>query len=60
MLHSFLFEIKDHRRKQGIRYQQGHILFFTILAILSEATSYHKVRQFIVAHYQGNRVSYVK
>ncbi len=51
MLYSFLFEIKDHRRKQGIRYQQGHILFFTILAILSGATSYRKVRQFIVTHY---------
>ncbi len=51
MLHSFLFEIKDHRRKQGIRYQQGHILFFTVLAILSGAISYRKVRQFIVAHY---------
>ncbi len=51
MLKSFLFEIKDHRRKQGIRYQQGHILLFTIFAILSGATSYRKVRQFIVAHY---------
>lgn len=51
MLSSFLFEIKDHRRKQGKRYQQGHILLFAILAILSGATSYRKVRQFIVAHY---------
>ncbi|MCP5100978.1 MAG: transposase family protein [Chloroflexi bacterium] len=39
--------MKDHRRKQGIRYQQGHILLFTILAILSGATSYRKVRQFL-------------
>lgn len=51
MLYSFLFEIKDHRRKQGIRYQQGHILLFAILAILSGATSYRKIYQFIVAHY---------
>ncbi len=51
MLYSFLFEIKDHHRKQGIRYQQGHILLLTILAILSGATSYRKVRHFIVAHY---------
>ena len=51
MLYSFLFEIKDHRRKQGMRYQQGHILLFAILAILSGATSYRKVCQFIVAHY---------
>ncbi len=51
MLHSFLFEIKDHRRAQGKRYQQGHILLFAILAILSGATSYRKVQQFIVRHY---------
>ncbi len=51
MLQSFLFGIKDHRRKQGMRYQQGHILLFTVLAILSGATSYRKVCQFIVAHY---------
>jgi hypothetical protein len=51
MLHSFLFGIKDHRRKQGIRYQQGHILLLAVLAILSGATSYRKVNQFIVAHY---------
>jgi len=52
MLQSFLFEIKDHRRKQGVRYQQGHILLFSILAILSGATSYRKIHQFIVKHYE--------
>ena len=52
MLQSFLFEIKDHRRKQGVRYQQGHILLFSILAILSGATSYRKIRQFTVSHYE--------
>ena len=51
MLISFLFKIKDHRRKQGRRYESGHILFFSILAILSGATSYRRVEQFIVAHY---------
>jgi hypothetical protein len=51
MLVSFLFEMNDHRRKQGIRYQQGHILLFAILGILSGATSYRKVHQFIEAHY---------
>ncbi|MCP4706158.1 MAG: ISAs1 family transposase [candidate division Zixibacteria bacterium] len=51
MLESFLFKIKDHRRKQGRRYQLGHILLFTILAILSGADSYRKVQKFIVAHY---------
>ncbi len=53
MLQSFLFGIKDHRRKQGLRYQQGHILLFTVFAILSGATSYRKVSQFIVAHYDN-------
>ena len=51
MLESFLFKIKDHRRKQGQRYKLGHILLFTILAILSGADSYRKVQKFIVAHY---------
>lgn len=51
MLQSFLFKIKDHRRGQGRRYQLGHILFFSILAILGNATSYRKVHAFIKAHY---------
>ena len=51
MLESFLFKITDHRRKQGRRYELGHILLFTILAILSGADSYRKVQKFIVAHY---------
>ena len=51
MLQSFLFQVPDHRRKQGQRYQLGHILLFTILAILSDADSYRKVHKFIVTHY---------
>ena len=51
MLKSFLFKIPDHRRKQGRRYELGHILLFSILAILSGANSYRKVQKFIVAHY---------
>ncbi len=51
MLESFLFKVKDQRRKQGRRYELGHILFFTILAILSGADSYRKVQKFIVAQY---------
>lgn len=53
MLESFLFKVKDHRRKQGRRYELGHILLFTILAILSGADSYRKVQKFIVAHYDS-------
>ena len=51
MLESFLFKVKDHRRKQGRRYELGHILLFSILAILSGADSYRKIQKFIVAHY---------
>ncbi len=51
MLESFLFQVTDHRRKQGRRYELGHILLFTILAILSGADSYRKVQKFIVVHY---------
>ncbi|MDM8555837.1 ISAs1 family transposase [Desulfococcaceae bacterium HSG7] len=46
-----MFKIKDHRRWQGRRYELGHILFFSVLAILSGADSYRKVQRFIVAHY---------
>lgn len=51
MLESFLFNIKDNRRKQGRRYELGHILLFSILGVLSGANSYRKVKKFIVAHY---------
>lgn len=51
MLVSFLFKIKDHRRKQGQQYRLGHILLFSILAIMSGADSYRKVHAFIETHY---------
>ena len=52
MLESFLFKVKDHRRQQGRRYELGHILLFSILAILSGARSYRKIHRFIVVHYE--------
>ena len=52
MLKSFLSKIKDHRRKQGRRYELEHILLFSILAILSGADSYRKVQKFIETHYE--------
>lgn len=52
MLYSFLFKIRDHRRRQGQRYRLGHILLFSIFAILSGATSYRKTHTFIKAHYR--------
>jgi len=53
MLTSFLSKIKDHRRKQGRRYELEHILLFSILAILSGATSYRKIEAFIATHYES-------
>lgn len=51
MLESSLFEVRDHRRKQGRRYQLGHILLFSILAILCNANSYRKIHQFLKNRY---------
>ena len=51
MLISFLFKIKDHRRKQGQQYELGYILLFSVLAIMSGADSYRKVHTFIEEHY---------
>lgn len=47
----FLKRIKDHRRRQGLRYEQAHILLFSITAILSGADSYRKIHLFIATHY---------
>jgi len=52
MLKSFLFKIKDHRRRQGLRYELEHILLFSILANLSRADSYQKILKFILTHYK--------
>ena len=52
MLQSFLIEIKDHRRRQGRRYELEHILLFSIFAILSGANSYRKIHAFIRAHFK--------
>jgi len=56
MLESFLFKIKDHRRKQGQRYQLGHILLFAVLAMLCDADSYRKIYAFIKCHCQQKTV----
>ena len=52
MLEDFLFNIKDHRRKQGKRYKLRHILLFSIFAILCEANSYRKIHSFIKTNYE--------
>lgn len=52
MLQSFLFKVKDHRRKQGQRYPLGYILLFSIFALLSGADSYRKIAVFIKVKYR--------
>ena len=49
LLPTFLAAIPDHRRPQGRRYGLEHLLSFSILAILSDATSYRKIQRFIEA-----------
>lgn len=51
MLKSFLFNLKDHRRKQGTRYEIGAIWLCAILAVLSGAKSYRQISRFIKKHY---------
>ena len=55
MLQSFLFKISDHRRRQGRRYLLGHILLFSVFALLGGATSYRKIHRFIAEHYSTLR-----
>ena len=52
MLKTFLCKIEDQRRKQGKRYELEYILLFSILAILSGATSYRKIAKFIKVRYE--------
>lgn len=51
MLESFLFEIDDSRRKQGLRYPElAYILLFAIFAILCGGDSYRDIHSFIKVH----------
>ena len=49
LLPTFLAAIPDHRRPQGRLYGLEHLLLFSILAILSDATAYRKIQRFIAA-----------
>lgn len=49
-LKSHLSAIPDHRRAQGRMYDLGHLLLFSVLAVVSGATSYRKIQRFMVAH----------
>jgi DDE_Tnp_1-associated len=52
MLVESLKLLKDTRRKQGTRYDVGGIVTCSILAILSNATSYRKIHIFIKTHFE--------
>lgn len=45
-----LLPIPDPRRPQGKLFDLPHLLLFSILAIMSEATSYRRIHQFIQTH----------
>jgi hypothetical protein len=45
-----LHQIPDPRRRQGQRYGLAHLLLFSVLAVLTGATSYRRIRLFIGAH----------
>ncbi len=56
MLKTVFQTIKDHRSKQGQRYDLPHVLLFTILAMLSNATSYRKIHSFVSIHFDTLKV----
>ena len=45
-----LDRIPDPRRRQGRRYGLAHLLLFSVLAVLTVATSYRRIRLFIGVH----------
>ena len=47
---SALEQIPDPRRRQGRRYPLGHLLLFSVLAVLAGATSYRGILVFIRVH----------
>jgi hypothetical protein len=49
LLKTSLSMISDPRRAQGKKYDLSHVLLFSILAVLSGATSYRKIQRFIHA-----------
>lgn len=52
MLLTYLNNIPDKRRDQAKQYQQGYLLLFTILAILSGARSYREIEIFTKEHFK--------
>ena len=50
MLLEILENVPDSRRNQGKMYKLPHILLFSIMAVLSGASSYRKIQRFMYAH----------
>jgi hypothetical protein len=50
ILTNYLKEVPDPRRKQAQKYDIGSLLLFSIMAILTGATSYRKIESFIKVH----------
>ncbi len=59
MLLDFLSEVKDFRRAQGRKFDIGHILYLSTLAILSGAHSYRKIYQFIKRYFRKFKKKYL-
>jgi hypothetical protein len=45
-------EISDRRRNQAKKYELKYILFFTVLALISNAKGYRDIHRFIVIHFK--------
>ena len=58
MLLDYLKKVKDIRGRQGQLYDQPHILFFSILAMLNGATSYRKIHSFIKINFDFLKQSF--
>src|SRR3954471_15073044 len=52
-----LEQIPAPRRRQGRRYGLAHLLLFSVLAVLTGATSYRRIRLFIGVHRERLNVS---
>ena len=53
MLYALLDQLPDSRRGQGKMYENGTVLFCSILAIMSGATSYRKIYTFMKTHFSN-------
>lgn len=52
MILTFLDDLTDFRRRQGLQYELKHVILFSIMAILSNAKSYRDIARFIETHYE--------